>query len=426
MRVSIQTLGCKVNQAESSSIEGALKNNNFEIVKHNDKPDICIINTCTVTAKSDYESRQLIRKAVRSGAKVIAAGCYAQLRADELSNIDGLSLVIGNSGKGNILDHVQKLTGTTGTPADTELPADLLGLQPYHSNRSRAFLKIQDGCNFACSYCAVPLARGKSRSLSQSDVISAAKGLVQDNYKEIVLTGIHIGSYGADLSPKSSLIDVIKRLADNFPGIRFRLSSIEPQEFKNDFLDLIKVGSLCPHLHIPIQSGSNRILKAMNRGYTSEFIEHLINSIITGYPDIAIGTDLIIGFPGETDKDFNNTVNLINGLPLSYLHAFPYSSRPDTKAIMLRGQVSDRNKNDRVKIIAEIAKNKQKAYMTKALGQIVDVIVEHKDPINGYYRAISNNYLKVLIKSNTITGGERLKVRVISLTDSGVIAEPLK
>ncbi len=425
MKVAIQTLGCKVNQSESASIEGILRNNNFEIVEHTDRPDVCIINTCTVTAKSDYQSRQLIRKATRTGARVIATGCYAQLRADEMSTIEGLNLIIGNSEKNNIINYIHKLKMSNGGPS-TEVypPENSLRAQPYYSDRSRAFLKIQDGCNFSCSYCTVPMARGRGRSLSGDDIMKSVEKLCLDGYQEIVLTGIHIGSYGIELNPKSSLLKAVRRISEFYPQIRIRLSSIEPQEFDNELLLLMKSGNVCPHLHIPLQSGSDKILKAMSRGYTADFFEHLINNLITGYPEMSIGTDVIAGFPGETDKNFNDTVKFIETLPLSYLHVFPYSGRPNTKASALKDQVSVKVKKNRVQKLIELGKTKKNNYMKKNLGRILDVIVEKGNVTDDYYNALSDNYLRIFVKSRNLHPGQRLRVKVSSLTDKGLIAKP--
>ncbi|MBI5099214.1 MAG: tRNA (N(6)-L-threonylcarbamoyladenosine(37)-C(2))-methylthiotransferase MtaB [Nitrospirae bacterium] len=428
MRIAIQTLGCKVNQSESASIEGLLINENYEIVNYKDNPDVCIVNTCTVTAKSDYQSRQLIRKALRTGAKVIAAGCYAQLKPDELSKIEGLNLTIGNAGKKYIIHYIKKLANnSSGSNVTGSYPlSSPLILQPYYSNRARAFLKIQDGCNLSCSYCTVPLARGNSRSLNLQDVIKAVEQLHCAGYKEIVLTGIHIGSYGLDLVPKSTLLNIVDMLIKSFPHIRFRLSSIEPQEFKNDFLRYIKDGSVCSHLHIPLQSGSDRILKVMKRGYNTSSYIKVIDNIVAACPDIAIGTDVIAGFPGESERDFEETVKLVDQIPLSYLHVFPYSKRPDTVASLYDNHINEKIKHDRVKILLEIAKKKNNIYLNKNLGKTLDVIVENNTAIKGLYKGISDNYLKLTIKSDNLSKGHRLKVLVISLTASGLIAEPLK
>lgn len=425
MKISIQTLGCKVNQSESASIEGILRNNDHEIVSPSDDPDICIINTCTVTAKSDYQSRQLVRRAVKSGAKVIATGCYAQLRPDELLKIPGLSLVAGNSVKDSITDHIAGLSDKGKPETSVEAPSSPLKKTPYYSKRSRAFLKVQDGCNFSCSYCTVPMARGRSRSLKEKDVMSAVKDLVSDGYKEIVITGIHAGFYGLDLTPKSSLHKIVKKLASLHPETRFRLSSIEPREFNEDFMSLLDEKNLCRHLHIPLQSGSDKILKKMNRGYVSTFYEQLINRIITAYPDISIGTDIIAGHPGETEKDFNDTVKFLQKLPLSYMHVFPYSKRPGTASALMNDHVNDVTRKERVKKLLEISSKKKNAYMARHSGHVLNVIVENKTATGGLYKTISDNYLRVLVRSDCLKPGQMTSVRVISLTEKGLIAQPL-
>ena len=427
MKVTIQTLGCKVNQADSASIEGALRNNNYKIVNYTDNPDVWVINTCTVTAKSDHQSRQLIRKAIKSGAKVIATGCYAQLNSDSLSTTKGLSVAIGNADKTAIISYLEKLSTLSDDTitTNTENPDSPLTLQPYYSERSRAFLKIQDGCNFSCSYCTVPLARGKSRSLSKEDVLTSVDRFVSEGYKEIVLTGVHIGSYGIDFDIKSSLIDITKKITLSYPEIRIRISSIEPNEFSHDFLALIKKGNVCLHLHIPLQSGSDKVLGMMKRGYRTSFYKQLINSILTECPDISIGTDVVVGFPGETDKDFNDTVKYLNDLPISYLHVFPFSKRPNTKASNFPNQISDLIKKSRVKKLLDLGEIKKKAYIAKYLYHDLDVIVEKRDQTKGYYRAISDNYLKVLVKSDNLRPKERLMVKVISISGSNLITRPL-
>ena len=430
MKISIQTLGCKVNQSESSSIEGTLRNNDHQIVDKNGGPDVVIVNTCTVTERSDHESRQMVRRALKSGARVIATGCYAQLRPEELTEIKGLDLIVGNSGKQDIIDYLNNINTHGEDKCEhasvcVDKPANLLKLQPYHSKRSRAFLKVQDGCNFACSYCAVPKARGKSRSLVIGEVLKAVGELGLQGYREIVLTGIHIGTYGLDLKPKSSLLELMDRITEGHPDVRIRLSSIEPQELSDGLLALIKERNICSHLHIPLQSGSDRILKLMNRRYTPGFYKQLINKIITEIPDIAIGTDIITGFPGESDKDFDNTVNFIEQLPLSYIHVFPYSKRPDTKALLLSDFISEKIKKDRVKKLVKISEYKKNNYISTNMGRVLDVIVQKKNVTTGYYVAISDNYLRLLVKAEGLKSGQNLKVRLRSLTDAGLLAEPL-
>jgi threonylcarbamoyladenosine tRNA methylthiotransferase MtaB len=424
MKVAIQTLGCKVNQSESASIEGLLRSNNYEVVKHDDSPDVWIINTCTVTAKSDYQSRQLIRRAVKSGACVIATGCYAQLKPDDISKIDGLSLAIGNSEKTNIIEHIKKLSTKKSNTSITMRPPDSpLMYQPYYSNRSRAFLKIQDGCNFSCSYCTVPLARGRSRSLQPDDVMLSVRELFDSGYREIVLTGIHIGAYGRDIHNRNSLIDIIKKIVTSFPDIRIRLSSIEPQEFDDEMLSLMKDGNVCRHLHFPLQSGSGRILKLMNRGYSTHNYAQLINRVLTAYPDISIGADIIAGFPGETDEDFHDTVKFVNDLPLSYFHIFPYSKRPNTKAAISADHVDEKIKKKRVQILLDISNKKKYDYMARNINRDLDVIVEQKSEKTGSYKVLSDNYLKIDLEADNLTPGDRLRARVISLTEGKLRGE---
>ncbi len=432
MKIAIKTLGCKVNQSESACIEGELRQNGHKMVDHTETPDVCIINTCTVTAKSDYQSRQIIRKAIRTGAKVFATGCYAQLRPEELSKINGLEAVFGNSKKNRIYQHIDSLSSGNGKaevtkPAETfvDSPETPLKLGSYHSNRSRAFLKIQDGCSFSCSYCAVPMARGKSRSLKEKDVLQAVEQLCADGYKEIVITGIHIGSYGFELRPESSLLKIVKKISADYPQIRLRLSSIEPQEFNTEFLSMIKHRLICPHVHIPLQSGSDKILKAMNRGYNTEFFAKLVNNIISECPDVSIGTDLIAGFPGETEEDFKETLDFLEDLPLSYMHVFPYSKRPDTRAAGMKGQVKSEIIKKRVNIALELAKKKKNDYLTRYLGKRLNVIVERKEVTGGFYRAISDNYIRLLVRADRALAGRMIDVKAVSLLNGDLISEPL-
>jgi len=426
MKISVQTLGCKVNQSESFSLEAMLREKGHEVVGDKENPDICVINTCTVTAKSDYQSRQIIRRAVRSGAKVIATGCYAQLRPKELSKIKGIDLIIGNSHKDKLLEYLDNKQ-TNGSAPDLVIgqPDTPLSSKPYYSERARAFLKIQDGCNFSCTYCAVPMARGKSRSLEPIKVIRSVEKLTSAGYKEIVLTGIHIGSYGGDLNIKTSLYEIVEKILKSNPIPRIRLSSLEPNEFDDRFLDLIKEGALCSHLHIPLQSGSDNVLKKMNRGYDTSYFRRVVERIISKCPDISIGTDLIAGFPGESEQDFSKTLQFIDEMPLSYIHTFPYSKRADTAAESFPEHIDNILKKDRVKKVMNIGIVKKNSYITGMLGKKLDVIVENKTVIGGYYRVISSNYIRPLLRGNALIAGQRLSVLAVSMDNDELICEPI-
>ena len=426
MKISVQTLGCKVNQSESFSLEAMLRGKGHEVVGDKENPDICVINTCTVTAKSDYQSRQIIRRALRSGAKVIATGCYAQLRPEELSKIKGIALIIGNSHKDKLLEYIDnKQTNGSGPDLVIGQPDTPLSSKPYYSERARAFLKIQDGCNFSCTYCAVPMARGKSRSLEPIKVIRSVEKLTSAGYKEIVLTGIHIGSYGVDQNIKTSLYEIVEKILKSNPIPRIRLSSLEPNEFDDRFLDLIKDGALCSHLHIPLQSGSDNVLKKMNRGYDTSYFRRVVERIILKCPDISIGTDLIVGFPGESEQDFSKTLKFIDEMPLSYIHTFPYSKRADTAAESFPEHIDNNLKKDRVQKVMNIGKIKKNTYITGMLGKKLNVIVENKTVIGGYYRGISSNYIRPLLRGNDLIAGQRLSVLAVSMDNGELICEPI-
>jgi len=426
MRIAIATLGCKVNQSESASIEGELRSRGYEVVDYKERPDLCIINTCTVTARSDQQSRQLIRRAVNQGARVIATGCYAQLRPHELSEIDGVIYITGNAGKGCIVNKLEEIHDSEGTELDITAPVSPVKTGAYYSNRARAFLKIQDGCDHSCSYCTVPMARGKSRSLKTEEALGAAVEFWGKGYNEIVLTGVHIGAYGHDLNPPSSLTNLIQRIKQSIPDIRIRLSSIEPHEFSDELLSLIEEGLICPHLHIPLQSGSDRILCLMNRGYNSAFYRDIINRIISVNPDISIGTDVIAGFPGEGENEFQETISLIEELPFSYVHAFQYSIRPGTSAESLKGHLDPYTKKKRVGMIRELALRKKRHYISRHSGRILEVIVEENNKSDGFLRGISENYIRVIMEKDGLKPSSRILVKAISMLDSTLICKPIE
>jgi threonylcarbamoyladenosine tRNA methylthiotransferase MtaB len=381
MNVSILTLGCKVNQAESAFIEGNLRNLGFSIVALSENPDYCIINTCSVTAKSDYQSRQLIRRAVKVGAKVIVTGCYAQLNSDEIRKIEGISSIVLNDKKYSIINTLSNTISSNTI---------------YLSSRSRPFVKVQDGCNFACSYCLVPKARGKSRSVKASEIIEQVLSYESNGYHEIVLTGIHLGSYGHDLNPHIKLSDLIKTLLIETKISRIRISSVELNEIDEEIIELLQENRICKHLHIPLQSGDDTILKRMNRMYSSLDYSRVISRFAAKVSDIALGTDIIVGFPGEGTQEFLNTKRLIETLPFTYLHIFPFSPRKNTLAFQMPDHISPAVKKERSRELNTLNINKKNAYISSQLGKILDIIIE--GPINDSLSAgTSGNYLKVVV-----------------------------
>ena len=410
MRVSVLTLGCKVNQAESACIEGNLIEHGHSIVSLSEHPDYCIINTCSVTAKSDYQSRQLIRRAVRSGAKVMVTGCYSQLRPDEIRKIESCIDIIPNSDKLHIINILSNNKKSSAS---------------CFSGRCRPYLKIQDGCSFACTYCIVPKARGKSRSLGVGEILERAYQLESLGYNEIVLTGIHLGSYGRDIIPQVKLADIIATLLRKTTIHRIRLSSLELNEIDGQMIDLLSEDRICKHLHVPLQSGDDAILKRMNRMYSTEDYVRVIESLLASVPGIALGTDVIVGFPGEGEKEFLNTENLLATLPFSYFHIFPFSPRPDTPASKMENRVPDTVKKERCRRLSALNISKKFQHMSSQINRVVDVIVEERlddQTVIG----TSGNYLKIKFSSNRCPRKSLVYVRAAGIDGDLINGIPIE
>jgi len=396
VKASVLNLGCKVNQAESSQIEANLRSAGWSIVELSEGPELCVINTCSVTSKSDYQSRQLIRRAHRAGARILVTGCYSELNAGDVSVMSGVTRVIRNSEKAAFIN---ELAGNRENSFDYGVRA-----------RSRAFLKIQDGCNYSCTYCIIPKARGRSKSVSPDSVISQAEKLSL-MYHEIVLTGIHLGTYGYDLNPKVKLSDLTKALLHTSIK-RIRLSSLEINEIDDDLIELLAEERVCSHLHMPLQSGSDRILKLMNRSYDSLTFMRRLQEIREKLPGISIGTDVIVGFPGEDVKDFSDTYSLIESLPFSYLHVFPYSPRPGTRAAAFETQISPDMKKDRCYRLAQLGREKRYSFMNQQLGTVLDTLIE-KTSADGRSVGTTANYLKVTAVLERTVPGEIVRIRIV-------------
>ena len=402
---AIATLGCKVNQFESEALTFSLEQHGYRFIPFGQPADITIINTCTVTHRADFQSRQMIRRALRSNPSslLIVTGCYVQVEPDTLAEILGVTYLIGNREKGRILDLLSKME-------QGELPriqiADIreetrfteIPLHTFH-HHTRAFLKIQDGCNGTCSYCIVPRARGRSRSLSPGRVLQELRTLKERGFKEVVLTGIHMGAYGLDLTPPSSLETLLNRLECSETPDRIRLSSIEPGDFSPGLVSVLSQSTkVCPHLHIPIQSGNDAILTGMNRDYNSSFVRNLIQELHERIAEVCIGADVIVGFPGETEGQFKQTQELIEMLPLSYLHVFPFSRRKGTPASQFAQQVDSATIKTRAEILRGLGKQKRQAFDHQFLNRELPVLVEdRRDKRTGAWRGLSRNYISVLV-----------------------------
>jgi threonylcarbamoyladenosine tRNA methylthiotransferase MtaB len=395
MRIALTTLGCKINQYESELIRRDLLSKGNTIVPFDADADVYIINTCSVTAKSDYQCRQAIRSAARRTpeARIVVTGCYASTRPEELKEIPGVSLVIGNSDKTSLPFRIMNELSGSGVSD----PEKNIG-QTTSRDRTRGFLKIQDGCNNRCSYCIVPLARGASRSLDRSIVAEEFERLVEEGCPEIVLTGIHIGTYGVDLPSHTDLTGLTKHLITRRKASRIRLSSIEPQEVTRGLIQLLGNG-LCRHLHIPLQSGDNDILNVMNRKYTAEFYLDLLNDISEQVPGIALGADIMVGFPGEGEREFENTCKLVQQSPLTHLHVFSYSRRPGTPAAEMKAQVPEPSKKERSEILRRLGQEKNLEFRKKQTGARLKAVVENKKDVRtGLLTGLTDNYIRVLLE----------------------------
>jgi threonylcarbamoyladenosine tRNA methylthiotransferase MtaB len=398
-KVAILTLGCRVNQSESSVIEGTLRKHGVSIVTIEDNPDFCIVNTCTVTGKSDASSRYLIRRAARTEAHVIVTGCFSQLQHNEVCELQGVCEVVPSSDKEKIISRV--------------LGYDVDPVYSLH-DRARPYLKVQDGCNFSCTYCAVPMARGRSRSLPIDEVVKRASDMASQGYHEIVLTGIHLGSYGQDLSSKTSLAGLIRNILSSTSLFRIRLSSIEINEIDDELIELLGDPRVCRHLHLPLQSGSDLILKLMNRNYTVKTYKKKLLRLSSLSSDIALGTDVIVGFPAEGHKEFMLTYELIKELPFSYVHTFPFSARSGTLAANLKPQIAGNVISDRAEAVKELSRAKKIAFASAQANKILDAIAE-EEAVHGYTTGTTSNYLKIDMRGNRLNRGSVVFVRSVAV-----------
>jgi threonylcarbamoyladenosine tRNA methylthiotransferase MtaB len=402
-RVAVVTLGCKVNQCESAGIMKSLNSKGIMNVPFEEEADCYIVNTCTVTSSTDAQSRQLIRRAIRRNpaAAVVVTGCYAQRAPEEIALIPGIRIISGNTQKERLPWLIQELAREKGE----QFPISDSGIEkiicpsegvafPEHT---RAFLKIQDGCDAFCSYCIVPQVRGRSRSRQPAEVMESISRLADGGYREVVLTGIHLGAYGQDLIPASTLTEIVRSIAAEHQVERLRLSSIEPREITDGLISLIRSsGLLCHHLHIPLQSGDDETLAMMNRDYDTAFFRDLIQNISLAIPDIALGIDIMVGFPGETEEAFANTVRFVEELPVAYFHVFPYSSRPGTAAAMLPGQVPEATRKQRAAHLRSIGTRKRDSFAERFIGVPLAVLIEgRKDKSTGFPLGFSDNYITV-------------------------------
>lgn len=400
---NIITLGCKVNQYESEAVEEIFEARGYK--KKEENADIYVINTCTVTNMSDRKSRQMISRARRDNPEAVIAvmGCYSQVKPEEVSQIEGVDIVLGSRNKEEVVDlcedvlqnkdAIDKVLSLSETKTIEDLEIS------NQEAMTRAYMKIQDGCNMYCSYCLIPYARGNISSRDMESIKNEAKRLAQNGYKEIVLTGIHVSSYGKDLKNGESLIDVIEEVAKTDGIERIRLSSMEPRHITREFLERMKeTKKACDHFHLSLQSGSDDILKAMNRKYDTKIFKEKVDLIREVFPNAGLTTDIIVGFPTETDENHEETKNFVKDIKFAKTHLFKYSKRDGTKAATMKPEVDGNIKKERLKELEEIEQVNKREFLEKQIGKTLSVLFESKSDMDGYKSGYSTNYLRVNVK----------------------------
>ncbi|MHB9012715.1 MAG: tRNA (N(6)-L-threonylcarbamoyladenosine(37)-C(2))-methylthiotransferase MtaB [Ignavibacteriaceae bacterium] len=429
-KVALQTLGCKLNFSETSTIGNQFENFGFEVVDFKEKADVYLFNTCSVTENAERECRQLVRRALRQNpeAFIIVTGCYAQLRPEEIAKIDGVDVVLGSKEKLNLFSLINDFGKKDLACIFVSPLQDLNEFGKAQStdadDRTRAYFKIQDGCDYKCTFCTIPLARGKSRSMKPEELISEFKHLVKSGYKEIILTGVNVGDYGT--AYQTNLYTLLLKLIEVPGDFRIRISSIEPNLLSDEIIDLTSQSNkMCKHFHIPLQSGSSKILKLMQRRYKVSDYQNLIEKINNKITDIGIGVDIITGFPGETENDFLETYNFLRDLPVSYLHVFTYSERPDTKAITMEGEVNAFERKRRTNMLRILSEKKKQEFYGKMIGKELEILFEAEND-HGIIKGFSSNYVRVSHKFDTSLVNEISRVEISNVKDGNLCEGKIK
>ena len=428
-KVAFYTLGCKLNFSETSTIARSFQDEGFDRVDFEEVADMYVINTCSVTENADKQFKQVVRKAMKLNDKafVAAIGCYAQLKPEELASVDGVDLVLGATEKFKITDYINDLSKNDfGEVHSCEIEEADFYVGSYSiGDRTRAFLKVQDGCDYKCTYCTIPLARGISRSDELENVLKNAKEISEQGIKEIVLTGVNIGDYGkgefGNKKHEHTFLELVQEL-DKVEGIeRLRISSIEPNLLKNETIEFVsKSRTFVPHFHIPLQSGSNEILKLMKRRYLREIYTERVNKIREVMPDACIGVDVIVGFPGETDEHFLETYHFLNDLDISYLHVFTYSERDNTEAAEMEGIVPANVRAKRSKMLRGLSVKKRRAFYESQIGTNRTVLFE-SDNKEGYIHGFTENYVRIKTPWNPELANTLQEINLTKIDEDGSV-----
>lgn len=431
-KVSFITLGCKVNQYDSDAMRTLFIHRGYKPVEHSEVADVYIINTCSVTSIGDRKSRQVIRKIRRNNpdAVIAATGCYAQVAPEELEKMGDVDVIVGHQDRNKIVDYIEEAEKSEKM---VNAVKDIMSIREYENLtvdpegevKARAFVKVQEGCDNYCTFCIIPYARGRLKSRKQEDAVDEIKKLVEKGYREVVLTGIHLGNYGRDLKNGTSLSTLVSELLKIPNLLRIRLGSIESVELSDELINIIKNEKrVCHHLHLPLQSGSDAVLKSMNRHYRLRQYKDLIAMLREKIPNLALTTDLIVGFPGETEENFKETLNTLHELKFSAIHVFPFSKRTGTPAAMYPNQITNEEKKKRVHRVQELEKKISKEFRCEFLNKIVHVLAENKK--EEYFEGFSDEYIRVTIKGENVKRGHLYSVIVEEVTDEGLIGRVIE
>ncbi|MCB9251491.1 MAG: tRNA (N(6)-L-threonylcarbamoyladenosine(37)-C(2))-methylthiotransferase MtaB [Flavobacteriales bacterium] len=417
--IAFYTLGCKLNFSETSTISRQMEDHGFVKKDFQQGADIYVINTCSVTDHADKKCRKVVKEALKynPGASVVVIGCYAQLKPKEISEIPGVNMVLGAAEKFNLVEHLAKLKNDSTLVLNKNIKETNVFVPGFSvGERTRSFLKVQDGCDYFCSFCTIPLARGKSRSQSVTETVKVAREVAQTGVKEIVLTGVNIGDFGAGTT--ETFYDLIRALDQVEEIDRFRISSIEPNLLTNEIIKFVsRSNRFVPHFHVPLQSGSNDILKRMRRKYRRELYSERIETIKNLMPHCAIGVDVIVGFPGETEEHFLKTYNFLNELDISYLHVFPYSERANTTAKKLDGSVPVKTRMERAKMLRILSEKKRRKFYSENIGKEYTVLYEAEES-NGTMNGFTENYIKIETPYNPLLVNELVKVQLLEINEN--------
>lgn len=413
--ISLQTIGCKLNQAETESIARKFVNAGYQVVASDYAADIYVLNTCTVTQITDRKCRNLLRSAYRRNpnALIVATGCYAERAPSELNAVEELNIVVSNKDKSQIVDIIDARIKPHASRTSQQA-----NIQKNRFHRTRAFVKIQEGCTHGCSFCIVPYVRGKEQSRPVGEIIDEINTRVTENYKEVILTGTRIGQYYDD---NKELFDLIKLISKECNLLRLRISSLEPYDITNQLLTLWNDKRLCPHLHIPLQSGSDSVLERMGRGYSVAEYKETITQVRTAIPDMAITTDVMTGFPGESTKDFEVSFDFCKNMAFAKMHVFPYSARPGTKACTMKEHIGNEEKKRRTVLMLDLARESNQCFQKKFLGYNVDVLWETSK--NGVWEGLTDNYMRIYLPSKGSFSNDLLTTRLVSLKDDHLYGE---